>query len=246
MDSSGHRPPGSPLGWRGVGSSCRSGHRHPQAGPLPLPLRHRAENKLEKNEEAALLSWEVYLKENYLQSVQSRQRQRPEHRVQHISDRCWGPGGCRGRELSPGRVQGTVWTWPPGGGPATGPLGPETPAVPWRGATSSTGPQPSLRVLGRPPVPWAGWPREAPWAGWSPREAPWGRVAGVLEDGQLGPQEANWEPGRWTVSATATASVAPAGPGRLAAARAPSARPSRPPALPPALPPFGGQGRRWG
>lgn len=38
VDRSGPRPPGSPLGGRGVGSSCRSGHRHPQADPLPRPL----------------------------------------------------------------------------------------------------------------------------------------------------------------------------------------------------------------
>ncbi|XP_055975296.1 transient receptor potential cation channel subfamily M member 2 isoform X2 [Sorex fumeus] len=54
---------------------------------LKIPARrHRQlKNKLEKNEEAALLSWELYLKESYLQSQQLLQRQRPEHKIQDIS-----------------------------------------------------------------------------------------------------------------------------------------------------------------
>ncbi|XP_036094011.1 transient receptor potential cation channel subfamily M member 2 isoform X3 [Rousettus aegyptiacus] len=54
---------------------------------IPAKRHRQLRNKLEEKEEAALLSWETYLKENYLQSLQSQQRQRPEHRIQHISDR---------------------------------------------------------------------------------------------------------------------------------------------------------------
>ncbi|XP_045396755.1 transient receptor potential cation channel subfamily M member 2 isoform X2 [Lemur catta] len=56
---------------------------------LKIPARrHRQlKNKLEKNEEAALLSWEIYLKENYLQSQQFQQRQRLEQKIGHISDK---------------------------------------------------------------------------------------------------------------------------------------------------------------
>ncbi|XP_011374673.1 transient receptor potential cation channel subfamily M member 2 [Pteropus vampyrus] len=54
---------------------------------IPAKRHKQLKNKLEKSEEAALLSWETYLKEIYLQSLQSRQRQRLEHRVQHVSDR---------------------------------------------------------------------------------------------------------------------------------------------------------------
>ncbi|KAM4889199.1 LOW QUALITY PROTEIN: transient receptor potential cation channel subfamily M member 2 [Thomomys bottae] len=50
--------------------------------------RHRQlKNKLEQQEEAALLSWELYLKENYLQSQQLQQRQRPEQRIHDMSDK---------------------------------------------------------------------------------------------------------------------------------------------------------------
>ena len=49
------------------------------------------ENKLEKNEEAALLSWEIYLKENYLQEQQFQRKQRPEQKIQDISDK-YGAG----------------------------------------------------------------------------------------------------------------------------------------------------------
>ncbi|XP_060539083.1 transient receptor potential cation channel subfamily M member 2 isoform X3 [Pantherophis guttatus] len=45
------------------------------------------EKKFEKNEEAALLSWEMYLKENYLQLQQSQQKHTPEQKIQHITDR---------------------------------------------------------------------------------------------------------------------------------------------------------------
>ncbi|XP_051695884.2 transient receptor potential cation channel subfamily M member 2 isoform X1 [Oryctolagus cuniculus] len=49
--------------------------------------RRKLKKTLEKTEEAELLSWEMYLKENYLQSQQSQHRQSPEHRIQDISSR---------------------------------------------------------------------------------------------------------------------------------------------------------------
>lgn len=79
-----------------------------------------AENKLEKNEEAALLSWEIYLKENYLQNQQYQQKQRTEQKIQDISNRYGRPFGSETY-----RAHG-----PPGGGPATGHLGRET-SVSW-------------------------------------------------------------------------------------------------------------------
>ncbi|XP_023594837.1 transient receptor potential cation channel subfamily M member 2 isoform X2 [Trichechus manatus latirostris] len=52
------------------------------------PKRHKQlKNKLEKNEEAALLSWEIYLKENYLQNQQYQLKRRPEQRVQDIGNK---------------------------------------------------------------------------------------------------------------------------------------------------------------
>lgn len=53
------------------------------------------ENKLEKNEEAALLSWELYLKENYLQNQQYQHKQRPEQKIHDISEK-YGGGDPRG------------------------------------------------------------------------------------------------------------------------------------------------------
>lgn len=50
----------------------------------PLPL---AEEKLEKNEEAALLSWEMYLKENYLQHQQCQEKQNTEQKIRDIAQR---------------------------------------------------------------------------------------------------------------------------------------------------------------
>lgn len=47
------------------------------------------EKKLEKNEEAALLSWEMYLKENYLQNLQYQRKQNSEQKIQDIAER-WG------------------------------------------------------------------------------------------------------------------------------------------------------------
>ncbi|XP_020927162.1 transient receptor potential cation channel subfamily M member 2 isoform X2 [Sus scrofa] len=50
--------------------------------------RHKPfKSKLEKNEEAALLSWEIYLKENYLQDQQFQQKQRPEQKIQDTSEK---------------------------------------------------------------------------------------------------------------------------------------------------------------
>nr|XP_019601291.1 PREDICTED: transient receptor potential cation channel subfamily M member 2 isoform X2 [Rhinolophus sinicus] len=56
---------------------------------LKIPARRHKQlkNKLEKNEEAVLLSWEMYLKESYLQSQQDQQRQRPERKMEDISHR---------------------------------------------------------------------------------------------------------------------------------------------------------------
>ncbi|XP_053513658.1 transient receptor potential cation channel subfamily M member 2 isoform X7 [Artibeus jamaicensis] len=54
---------------------------------IPAKRHKQLKNKLEKNEEAALLSWEIYLKENYLQNMQYQQKQRPEQKIQDISNR---------------------------------------------------------------------------------------------------------------------------------------------------------------
>lgn len=125
-----------------------------------------AENKLEKNEEAALLSWEIYLKENYLQNQQCQQKQRTEQKIQDISNRCGRPFGsetCQG--------QG-----PPGGGPAAGHLGRET-SVPW--------PERFSQLTHSPPS--GSWEGHCVWVGWGgleegqvgPQEA-----SGGLEGGQ--------------------------------------------------------------
>ncbi|XP_036301235.1 transient receptor potential cation channel subfamily M member 2 isoform X2 [Pipistrellus kuhlii] len=54
---------------------------------IPAKRHKQLKNKLEKNEEAALLSWEIYLKENYLQNQQYQQKQRTEQKIQDISSR---------------------------------------------------------------------------------------------------------------------------------------------------------------
>ncbi|KAB0398108.1 hypothetical protein E2I00_019756 [Balaenoptera physalus] len=54
---------------------------------VPTKRHKQLKNKLEKNEEAALLSWEIYLKENYLQDQQIQQKQRPEQKIQDVSDK---------------------------------------------------------------------------------------------------------------------------------------------------------------
>uniref|UniRef100_A0A2K5HHW0 Transient receptor potential cation channel subfamily M member 2 n=1 Tax=Colobus angolensis palliatus TaxID=336983 RepID=A0A2K5HHW0_COLAP len=53
----------------------------------PAKRHKQLKNKLEKNEEAALLSWEIYLKENYLQNQQFQQKQRPEQKIEDISNK---------------------------------------------------------------------------------------------------------------------------------------------------------------
>ncbi|XP_036767931.2 transient receptor potential cation channel subfamily M member 2 isoform X2 [Manis pentadactyla] len=50
----------------------------------PAGQHQQLKNKLEKNEEAALLSWEAYLKENFLQG---QQRQREKQKVQDLGSR---------------------------------------------------------------------------------------------------------------------------------------------------------------
>ncbi|XP_021567214.1 transient receptor potential cation channel subfamily M member 2 isoform X2 [Carlito syrichta] len=54
---------------------------------IPAKRHKQLKNKLEKNEEAALLSWEIYLKENYLQNQQYQQKQRPEQKIEDISNK---------------------------------------------------------------------------------------------------------------------------------------------------------------
>ncbi|XP_004696953.1 transient receptor potential cation channel subfamily M member 2 [Echinops telfairi] len=50
--------------------------------------RHKElKNKLEKSEEAALLSWEMYLKENYLHNQQYQREQSPEQRIRDLGDK---------------------------------------------------------------------------------------------------------------------------------------------------------------
>ncbi|NXY39253.1 TRPM2 protein, partial [Pomatorhinus ruficollis] len=48
---------------------------------------HKLKEKLEKNEEAALLSWEMYLKENYLQHQQCQEKQNTEQMIRDIAQR---------------------------------------------------------------------------------------------------------------------------------------------------------------
>ncbi|EGV98052.1 Transient receptor potential cation channel subfamily M member 2 [Cricetulus griseus] len=54
---------------------------------IPAKRHKQLKNKLEKNEEAALLSWELYLKENYLQNQQYQHKQRAEQKIQDISEK---------------------------------------------------------------------------------------------------------------------------------------------------------------
>ncbi|XP_008565916.1 PREDICTED: transient receptor potential cation channel subfamily M member 2 [Galeopterus variegatus] len=54
---------------------------------IPAKRHKQLKNKLEKNEEAALLSWEIYLKENYLQNQQYQQKQRPEQKIEDIHNK---------------------------------------------------------------------------------------------------------------------------------------------------------------
>uniref|UniRef100_A0A670ZX39 Transient receptor potential cation channel subfamily M member 2 n=1 Tax=Pseudonaja textilis TaxID=8673 RepID=A0A670ZX39_PSETE len=50
----------------------------------PTTRHKQLKKKFEKNEEAALLSWEMYLKENYLQLQQSQQKHTPEQKIHHF------------------------------------------------------------------------------------------------------------------------------------------------------------------
>uniref|UniRef100_A0A8C5LER0 Transient receptor potential cation channel subfamily M member 2 n=1 Tax=Jaculus jaculus TaxID=51337 RepID=A0A8C5LER0_JACJA len=54
---------------------------------IPAKRHRQLKSKLEKNEEAVLLSWEIYLKENYLQNQQYQHHQRPEQKIQDISEK---------------------------------------------------------------------------------------------------------------------------------------------------------------
>ncbi|XP_058667897.1 transient receptor potential cation channel subfamily M member 2 [Ammospiza nelsoni] len=49
--------------------------------------QHKLKEKLEKNEEAALLSWEMYLKESYLQHQQCQEKQNTEQMIRDIAQR---------------------------------------------------------------------------------------------------------------------------------------------------------------
>ncbi|XP_045632324.1 transient receptor potential cation channel subfamily M member 2 isoform X2 [Ursus americanus] len=54
---------------------------------IPAKRHKQLKSKLEKNEESALLSWETYLKDNYLQNQQCQHKQRPERQIQDIGNR---------------------------------------------------------------------------------------------------------------------------------------------------------------
>lgn len=125
----------SPSGGCGVGSPCPSSPPHSDRSVcLPPP-----ESKLEKNEESALLSWETYLKDNYLQNQQCQHKQKPERQIQDIGNRYEAGGkplllqvalGLQptwarplGRDtcvlrLTPGLLSGSLEDWAPrwGGG----------------------------------------------------------------------------------------------------------------------------------
>ncbi|XP_062832545.1 transient receptor potential cation channel subfamily M member 2 isoform X1 [Anolis carolinensis] len=53
----------------------------------PATRHKQLKEKLEKNEEAALLSWEMYMKENYLQIQQCLRKQNNEQKIQDIAER---------------------------------------------------------------------------------------------------------------------------------------------------------------
>uniref|UniRef100_A0A670JDG5 Transient receptor potential cation channel subfamily M member 2 n=1 Tax=Podarcis muralis TaxID=64176 RepID=A0A670JDG5_PODMU len=53
----------------------------------PATRHKQLKEKLEKNEEAALLSWEMYMKENYLQLQQSQQKQNTEQKISDTAER---------------------------------------------------------------------------------------------------------------------------------------------------------------
>ncbi|XP_018424709.1 PREDICTED: transient receptor potential cation channel subfamily M member 2 [Nanorana parkeri] len=53
----------------------------------PAGRQKQLKEKLEKNEEAALLSWETYLKENYLQHLQKQMKQSTEQKIRDTSEK---------------------------------------------------------------------------------------------------------------------------------------------------------------
>uniref|UniRef100_A0A8C3TBI3 Transient receptor potential cation channel subfamily M member 2 n=1 Tax=Chelydra serpentina TaxID=8475 RepID=A0A8C3TBI3_CHESE len=53
----------------------------------PAKRHKQLKEKLEKNEEAALLSWEMYLKENYLQHQQCQEKQNMEQKIRDVAQR---------------------------------------------------------------------------------------------------------------------------------------------------------------
>ncbi|XP_071977095.1 transient receptor potential cation channel subfamily M member 2 isoform X3 [Engystomops pustulosus] len=53
----------------------------------PAGRQKQLKEKLEKNEEAALLLWETFLKENYLQHLQKQKKQSTEHKIRDTSDK---------------------------------------------------------------------------------------------------------------------------------------------------------------
>uniref|UniRef100_A0A2K5ELM0 Transient receptor potential cation channel subfamily M member 2 n=1 Tax=Aotus nancymaae TaxID=37293 RepID=A0A2K5ELM0_AOTNA len=53
----------------------------------PAKRHKQLKNKLEKNEEVALLSWEIYLKENYLQHQQFQQKAAAEQKIEDIGNK---------------------------------------------------------------------------------------------------------------------------------------------------------------
>ncbi|NXU57450.1 TRPM2 protein, partial [Turnix velox] len=53
----------------------------------PYLLHKQLKEKLEKNEEAALLSWELYMKENYLQHQQCQEKENTQQKIRDIAQR---------------------------------------------------------------------------------------------------------------------------------------------------------------
>ncbi|KAL0615493.1 Transient receptor potential cation channel subfamily M member 2 [Plecturocebus cupreus] len=96
----------------------------PEESRIPCLSPTLAENKLEKNEEAALLSWEIYLKENYLQHQQFQQKQRPEQKIEDISNKCGARAGLGGMGGDSGRSTGTRGLGQAWVGPLAGPQAP--------------------------------------------------------------------------------------------------------------------------
>ncbi|XP_075140952.1 transient receptor potential cation channel subfamily M member 2 [Leptodactylus fuscus] len=53
----------------------------------PAGRQKQLKEKLEKNEEADLLSWETFLKDNYLQHIEKQMKQSTEHKIRDTSDK---------------------------------------------------------------------------------------------------------------------------------------------------------------